>query len=237
MTRSILVGLLSAAIALPALAQGHEEFSKRCFEDGSPDQTIEACTSVIAGGRAGRKDLAAAFKNRGNALDDKGRYDRAIEDYDHAIAIDPKGAGAFNDRGTAYRATGRYDRAVEDYDQALMLTPGSAIALNNRCFAKALLDQLDQALADCNESLRLRPGDASTLASRGFVYLKLKRYEAAVADYDAELRTNPGNPYSLFGRGLAKRLKGNSSGGNADIAAATAIRADIADEMAKLGVQ
>jgi tetratricopeptide (TPR) repeat protein len=97
--------------------------------------------------------------------------------------------------------------------------------------------QLEEGLADCNESLRLRPGDANTLASRGFIYFKLKRYEAAIADYDAELRTNPGNPYSLFDRGMAKRMEGDSSGGDADIAAARAIRANIADEMAKLGVQ
>jgi tetratricopeptide (TPR) repeat protein len=237
MTRSILAGVLSAAIGVPALAQGYEEFSKRCFENSSPDQTIEACSAVIAGGHVGRKDLATAFKNRGNAFDDKGQYDRAIEDYDHAIAINPKDADAFNNRGTTYRAMGQYGRAIQDYDQALILTPKSAMALNNRCFGKALMGQLEQGLVDCNESLRLRPGDANTLASRGFIYFKMKRYQAAVADYDAELRANPSNPYSLFGRGMAKRMIGDSSGGEADIAAARAIRANIADEMAKLGVQ
>jgi tetratricopeptide (TPR) repeat protein len=132
---------------------------------------------------------------------------------------------------------GQYGRAIQDYDQAVILTPKSAMALNNRCFAKALMGQLEQALVDCNESLRLRPGDSNTLASRGFIYFKMKRYQAAVADYDTELRANPGNPYSLFGRGMAKRMKGDSSGGDADIAAARAIRATIADDMAKLGVQ
>src|SRR6185312_4996999 len=168
MTRSILAGVLSAAVGIPALAQGHEEFSKRCFENSSPDGTIEACSAVIAGGQVDRKDLATAFKNRGNALDDKGQYDRAIQDYDHAIAINPKDADAFNNRGTTYRAKGQYDLAIQDYDQALRLTPNSAMALNNRCFAKALMGQLEEALADCNESLRLRSGDANTLASRAF---------------------------------------------------------------------
>src|SRR5689334_552397 len=123
MTRSILAGVLSAAIGVSALAQGYEEFSKRCFENSSPDQTIEACSVVIAGGHVGRKDLATAFKNRGNAFDDKGQYDRAIEDYDHAIAINPKDADAFNNRGTTYRAMGQYGRAIQDYDRALILTP------------------------------------------------------------------------------------------------------------------
>ena len=62
--------VLSAAIALPALAQDYEQLSKRCYENDSPEQTIEACSAVIASGRVGRKDLATAFKNRGNAYDD-----------------------------------------------------------------------------------------------------------------------------------------------------------------------
>jgi hypothetical protein len=42
---------------------------------------------------------------------------------------------------------------------------------------------------------------------------------------------------SLYGRGVAKLKKGNADAGNADIAAAKAIRADIAEEFARYGVQ
>ena len=237
MTRAILAWVLSAAMGVPALAQDYEQLSKRCYENPSPEQTIEACTIVITSGRVNMEDLATAFKNRGNAYDDKGQNDLAIEDYDHAIAINPNDADALNNRGTSYRAKGKYDLAVLDYDQAIKLIPNNAKALSNRCFAKALADRLEQGLADCNESLRLRPGDANTLASRGFAYLKLKRYEAALADYDAALLIYPGNPYTLFGRGMAKRMTGNPSGGDADIVAAKATKPDIAAEMAKLGVQ
>jgi tetratricopeptide (TPR) repeat protein len=237
MMRTILTSVLSAAIGMPALAQNYEEFSKKCYESGHPDQTIEACSAVIKAGHVDSKDLAAAFKSRANAYDDKGQYDRAIEDYDRAIELNPDDAAAFNDRGTSYRGMGQYARAIEDYDQAIRLKPNNAMALNNRCFAKALAGQPEQGLADCNESLRLRPGNASTLASRAFTNLQLKQYEAAIADYNAALRIDPGNPYSLFGRGVARRMRGNSSGGEADIAAAKAAKPDIADEMAKLGVR
>ena len=237
MTRTIFALVLSVAMGMPALAQDYEQLSRKCYENSTPDQTIEACTIVIASGRVEREDLATAFKNRGNAYDSKGQYDRAIEDYDHALAINPDDADALNNRGTSHRANGHYDLAVKDYDQVLKLTPYSAKALNNRCFAKALMGQLDQALADCNESLRLRPANANTLASRGFVYLKLKHPEAAIADYNAELRITPGDPYTLFGRGVAKRMKGDLPGGEADIKAAKGIMPEVTDEMAKLGVQ
>src|SRR5436190_2409313 len=240
MMRSILVLALLPAVfgvSAAALAQNDSGFDRACYGTANPDQAIKACSSVIAGGFAQREDLAAAFKFRGNAHDDAGDYDSAIDDYGHAMAINPADAGAFNDRGTSYRAKGQYELSILDYDRALALRPENAMALSNRCFAKAVLDRLEEALADCNESLRLRPGDSSTLASRGFALLKLGRSKSAVADYDAEIRANPGNPYSLFGRGLGKRLTGDLSGGNADMAAARTIDSGIEEAMAKLGMR
>ena len=234
---TIFAWMLPASIVAPALGEDLGPYNKGCYENYGSYETIQACSAVIAGGLVTKEDLATAFRNRANAYDDQGQFNRAIDDYDHAIAINPSDAASYNDRGTAHREKGQYDLAIEDYDRAISLSPNNAMALNNRCFAKAVVGQLDQALADCNSSLRLRPNNANTLASRGFTYLKLERYEAAIADYDAELRINPENPYTLFGRGIAKRMKGSSSGGDADIAAATAITSDIADEMAKLGVQ
>jgi tetratricopeptide (TPR) repeat protein len=236
MIRMFLAALLLAAPGVAAVAHDYALLSKRCYESSSPEQRIEACSAVIATGRVDKADLATAFRNRGNAYDELGQNRHAIRDYDHAIAINPNDAGAYNDRGTSYRARELYALAIEDYDQAIRLNPTYAMALSNRCLAKAVLGQLEQGLADCNESLRLRPANAHTLAARGFAYLKLKRYAAALADYDVELRINPGNPFTLFGRGVAKRMKG-LSGGDADIAAAKAIKADIADKMAKLGVE
>jgi len=67
--------------------------------------------------------------------------------------------------------------------------------------------------------------------------LKLKRYDAAIADFDAELHVRPDDPYSLFGRGMAKYIKGDLRGSDADIVAAESVRPDIADYMAKLGVR
>ncbi len=41
---------------------------------------------------------------------------------------------------------------------------------------------------------------------------------------------------SLYGRGVAKRRKGDVAGGDADIAAAKALRPDVADPLATWGV-
>ena len=233
----VLAGLLSASLAAAPRAQDYDVLFKKCYSNGIPDQVIVSCSAVIARGLTDKEDLATAYKNRGNAYDDKGEYDRALEDYEQALAINPQDADVFNSRGTTYTALGRYERAIQDFDQAIKLNPASPMAFSNRCFAKALLGQLEQGLADCNEALRVKPRNPGALAARGLVYLKLKRYDAAVADYNAELQILPGDPYSLFGRGMAKYLKGDLRGGDGDMVAAQSIKPDIADHMAKLGIR
>ncbi len=58
----------------------------------------------------------------------------------------------------------------------------------------------------------------------------------ALQDFDQALGVRPGNVIALYGRGIARRRTGNQKGGDADIAAAKAIQADIAEEFARMGL-
>lgn len=171
---------LSAGLAAPALTQTYEALFRTCYSSGLPERVIASCSALISRRLAVGQDLATAFKNRGNAYDDKGDHIRAIADFGTALAINAEDADAFS-RGTTYTALGQYDRAVLDFDQAVMPNPGSPVAFSNRCFAKALVGQLEAGLADCNESLRLKSDNAGALAARAFVHLKSRRADDAIA--------------------------------------------------------
>ena len=233
---SILSGALCTAAAEAPRAQGYEAFYRKCYDDAASEQVIISCTAVISRGLVDRNDLATAYKNRGNALDDNGQYEQALEDFARAIETNPQDAEAFNSRGTTYIALERYRLAVDDFDQAIRINPSSPVALGNRCFAKAVLGELEQALSDCNEALRIQRNYPAAYASRAITYLKLKRYDDAIADYTSLLRSQPDNPYALFGRGMARRMKGDARGGDGDVAAAKSIRPDIAEHMGRLGI-
>ena len=58
-----------------------------------------------------------------------------------------------------------------------------------------------------------------------------------IADYDAALNLNPQLASSRYGRGIAKRQKGDLVGASVDIAAARAIKADVAEDYARYGIQ
>jgi len=110
-------------------------------------------------------------------------------------------------------------------------------SLQLRCWARAIAGrELPLAVADCTEALRIARNDANIMDSRGFTYLRLSQLNDAVADYDEALKLNPKQAGSLYGRGLAKLKKGDAGGGEADIAVAKAIQADIAEEFARYGV-
>ena len=59
---------------------------------------------------------------------DRGAYERAIEEFNSAIAQDPDFSSAYNNRGNAYYMLSNYQRAIEDYHRAIALDPENASA-------------------------------------------------------------------------------------------------------------
>jgi len=163
--------------------------------------------------------------------------DRTLGEVNDEIQRNPDDAAAHFRRGLILAQQGQYRRAIRDFDQAIRINPQDPDAWNNRCWTRAIIGQLQAALVDCNKSLALKPNLVDAFDSLAFAYLKMGRVQRAITFYDAALRGNPENAASLFGRGKAKLRKGDAVGGNADIAAARAIKPDIAQEFASYGVR
>src|SRR5664279_2335528 len=82
----------------------------RCFDPrATNEQIIVGCTAEIQLGPFQVKDLAVIFNNRGFAYYNLRRYDRAIQDFDQTIKLNPSYAEAFNNRGDAYADKGQPD--------------------------------------------------------------------------------------------------------------------------------
>jgi tetratricopeptide (TPR) repeat protein len=107
-TTSVLILLLlggMAAAQRPAESQKKFKNIELCngANRNSPDIRIEGCTAVIESGKETPKILVIAYNNRGNAYTAKGEYDRAVQDYDQSIKLNPNYAKALNNRGVAYQ--------------------------------------------------------------------------------------------------------------------------------------
>lgn len=176
--------------------------------------------------------------DRGIAYYKKNDIARALKDLDEAIRLDPKYVKALYNRGVVYQGKNDYDRAIADYSRALDAEPQHSSALYNRCLARTIANRdLPLALGDCDQALRLAPDEAGRFNVRGTLFIKLSRFDDAIADYDSALKIASQSAFALYGRGIAKRLKGDAAGAEADIAAAKALESDIADTYTKYGIK
>jgi tetratricopeptide (TPR) repeat protein len=163
---------------------------------------------------------------------------------DAANAAAPKEDAVHFSLAAGYARLGQFPRAIEQYDLWIASHPLDAKlygALNWRCRARALggID-LQRALQDCNQALKhaakSSPFYAEAAYSRGLVWLRLGDYDRSIADYDASLKIAPHDAWSLYGRGIDKVRAKRTSEGEADIAQAKAISADIGDTFGRYGI-
>src|SRR5580700_8696172 len=109
-----LTALLTLALLLSASTAVADD-GDTCVHS-SRGEAIAACTRAINSGRWAGSRLSWAYVNRGNGYRDTGDNDRAYDDYDQAIRLNPKDANAYTGRGNVYNAKGDYDRAFQDHD-------------------------------------------------------------------------------------------------------------------------
>ena len=125
---------------------------------------------------------ADAYNNRGLDYANLGKYDKAIEDFNKAIELNPDLAVAYYNRGNTYVELGEYDRAIKDYDKAIELNKDYAVAYNNRGFAYVGLGKYNRAIEDFNKAIKLNPDDAKAYYNRGLAYAELGEHERARED-------------------------------------------------------
>ncbi|MBN9272732.1 MAG: tetratricopeptide repeat protein, partial [Mesorhizobium sp.] len=154
----------------------------------------------------------------GDAFLDMGMYDKAIDAYDHAIALDPAYRFAYFGRGNAAIAKHDYRQAIADYDQAILLEPRDGYNYNGRGAAWLAKGRLDKAFADYDQAVGLYPADAISLFNRGRVHFYRQEFSLAKVDFDSVMNLQPRDPYGALWRELAARRTGSQGALAADAA-------------------
>jgi tetratricopeptide (TPR) repeat protein len=180
---------------------------------------------------------------------------QTILGYDRVIMLNPMDAKIYRARGNAFLEKGKlemdaadygpldsaaaaYDQAIADYSRAITRDRKDADAYSDRCWAGVIVaKQLLQALSDCNNALRIKPQNPKALDMRGYAYLKLGQVDDAIQSFNAALKIDPKLPTALYGRGLAKIMNQDVVGAAVDISKATAIRTNVADDLAPVGIK
>ena len=100
-------------------------------------------------------DYDEAYANQGQTFKDKAQYERAIEDYDKAINLNPQLPSIYSLRAFAYLSLGEYQNALADLNQAIILDPANRIAYANRARVHTYLRMDEQAMSDIERAVAL----------------------------------------------------------------------------------
>jgi len=168
---TFIVGFMAGAVA-------GIKFYSREEGRGQPATQDDAAPPAASDGEMNRLEAIVtrepqnlqALVALGNLYFDSKQYQKAIDDYLRALAIDPKNADVHTDLGVMYRAVREYDKAIREFREAARLDPTH----KNSRFNLGIVLQYDKkdvdgAIAAWEDFLRVEPTGARADTVRGEV--------------------------------------------------------------------
>jgi tetratricopeptide (TPR) repeat protein len=140
-------------------------------------------------------------------------FQRAIELYDQAIALNPSHAEAYYKRGNALKNLGRLDAAITSYSQAIERRPDYAYAYCNRGVVQQSLGLTDAALSSYDQAIAADATDAMAHYNRALLMQDCSRWDAALAGYNQAISIDPGYADAQYNRSLALLFQGDFENG------------------------
>lgn len=143
-------------------------------------------------------------------------YEKALQDMNSAIKLEPKKADYFVNRAFLKYHLDDYFGAMADFDYAIELNPSNVPARFNRGLLRMEVQDNNKAIEDFSYVLEREPDNFMALYNRATLYQETRQYKLAIADYDKVIERYPNLPMAYFERSECKRLSGDRKGGERD---------------------
>ena len=145
---------------------------------------VMATLSLPNWGGAKLPSFARDFLFRSMAWYEKGRFQEALSDIDHSVALDPTDATALEHRGNVLFALNRLEEAREAYGQSLKLSPEEAGVWNNLGTTLESLGQTNQAFQVFLRATECHPPSKKAFLGMLFIQLRSDRLDEAANTLD-----------------------------------------------------
>ena len=137
---------------------------------------------------------------RGVELSTAGQFQEAADEYQKALAVDPKNVDAMTNLGVTYYSLERFDDAIAQYLQAIELAPNDGDIHSNLAAAHVQKyeltgsqAQLDKALEEYEKAVELKPDLAEAHFGLGVVYALVGRKQDAIQAFERFQELDKGN--------------------------------------------
>jgi len=144
-----------------------------------------------------------ARTNLGRALQEEGRIDQAILEYETVLKQSPGYHEAMNNLANCYRLKKNYPEAIRIYREILRFYTPVAHVYSNLAGALQAAGKPAEALEHYREAIRLDPSIPEVHHGLGVVLIKQKRYREAEEAFGESIRRRRSFAQGYYGLGLA----------------------------------
>ncbi len=128
------------------------------IRQNKPVEALKLCDDIVS-----NLNSASAYVLRARTYASLGQADKAIENFEHAAAIEPANIGVWMARSDFYLSVGRADKAIADVRQALLLASDN-VQIQKRAISLFLVsgnpDTVREGKTILDEALKSNPEDS-----------------------------------------------------------------------------
>ncbi len=148
-------------------------------------------SSVMATATENTNSSSDSIITIGNEYMASGNPEKAIGEYNLALAEQPENAGLYLQRGIAYGMLKQTSKSMKDLDKCIELDPNIPEAYYSRAKVYDLRNDKDNAIQEYPKATEVKFDYAQAYYSRGVDYFRKGIPDLALADYQSAIRIEP----------------------------------------------
>ena len=118
----------------------------------------------------------------GRKFYNKRMYNRALQEFDQAVKIDPSNFRALYWRGRVYLKMGHYDKATADFKMVVELKPDYARPYHNLGWLSYQKGKYEESIQYLNKAIELEPNNGWAYYTRGRSHFKKGDLQSGLRD-------------------------------------------------------